>query len=142
MSGRPPHKAVEFGPSRSAAKGESTALSALQTQGRTLLKWRRPRPETCLSAPKICLLKPLPMSQSTTARPINSIRSALGSQAITSINGRDVQAIFRRRRHQPRRPPLPKIRPGSPAPTMGAGKYPPRCGHDLSGEQNSYFDCY
>src|SRR6516165_1019666 len=21
-------------------------------------------------------------------------------------------------------------------------EYPPRCGHDLSGEQNSYFDCY
>ena len=55
---------------------------------------------------------------------------------------RQAQAIFCRRRHQPRRPPLPKIRPGSPAPTMGAGKYPPRCGHDLSGEQNSYFDCY
>src|ERR1700730_13320175 len=31
------------------------------------------------------------------------------------------QAIFRRRRHQPRRPPLAKIIPGSPAPTMGAG---------------------
>ena len=59
-----------------------------------------------------------------------------------AANDAEVQAIFRRRRHQPRRPPLPKIRPGSPAPTMGAGKYPPRCGHDLSGEQNSYFDCY
>jgi hypothetical protein len=34
---------------------------------------------------------------------------------------RQAQAIFCRRRHQPRRPPLPKIRPGSPAPTMGAG---------------------
>ena len=32
-----------------------------------------------------------------------------------------VQAIFRRRRHQARRPPLAKIRPGSPAPTMGPG---------------------
>jgi hypothetical protein len=31
------------------------------------------------------------------------------------------QAIFCRRRHQPRRPPLAKISPGSPAPTMGAG---------------------
>jgi hypothetical protein len=27
----------------------------------------------------------------------------------------------RRRRHQPRRPPLAKIRPGSPAPTIGPG---------------------
>src|SRR5262252_7505503 len=33
----------------------------------------------------------------------------------------DVQAIFLRRRHQPRRPPLAKIRPGSPAPTTGPG---------------------
>jgi hypothetical protein len=52
------------------------------------------------------------------------------------------QAIFGRRRHQPRRPPLAKISLGSPAPTMGVGdcqEYPPRCGHDLSGEQNSYF---
>src|SRR5262249_57358204 len=31
------------------------------------------------------------------------------------------QAIFRRRRHQPRRPPPAKIRPGSPAPAMGPG---------------------
>jgi hypothetical protein len=33
----------------------------------------------------------------------------------------EVQAIFCRRRHQPRRPPPAKIRPGSPAPTMGPG---------------------
>src|SRR5262245_56947374 len=33
----------------------------------------------------------------------------------------NVQAIFCRRRHQPRRPPLAKIRPGRPAPTMGSG---------------------
>jgi hypothetical protein len=31
------------------------------------------------------------------------------------------QALFFRRRHQPRRPPLAKIRPGSPAPAMGPG---------------------
>src|SRR6516164_10971962 len=31
------------------------------------------------------------------------------------------QAIFCRRRHQPRRPPLAKIRPGSPAPAIGPG---------------------
>src|SRR6516164_2032217 len=29
-------------------------------------------------------------------------------------------ATLRRRRHQPRRPPLAKIRPGSPAPTIGS----------------------
>jgi hypothetical protein len=33
----------------------------------------------------------------------------------------DAQAIFCRRRHQPRRPPPAKIRPGSPAPGMGPG---------------------
>src|SRR5262245_3414713 len=33
----------------------------------------------------------------------------------------EVQAIFFRRRHQPRRPPHAKIRPGSPAPAMGPG---------------------
>jgi hypothetical protein len=32
-----------------------------------------------------------------------------------------VQAIFCRRRHQARRPPLAKIRPGRPAPAMGPG---------------------
>ena len=31
------------------------------------------------------------------------------------------QAIFRRRRHQPSNPPLAKIKPGRPAPTMGPG---------------------
>ena len=33
----------------------------------------------------------------------------------------DAQAILRRRRHQPRRPPPTKSRPGSPAPATGAG---------------------
>jgi hypothetical protein len=33
----------------------------------------------------------------------------------------DGQAVFCRRRHQPRRPPIAKIRPGMPAPTMGPG---------------------
>ena len=33
----------------------------------------------------------------------------------------DVQAVFRRRRYQPRRPPLAKIRPGRPAPATGPG---------------------
>src|SRR5215831_17146170 len=31
------------------------------------------------------------------------------------------QAVFRRRRHQPKRPPPAKIRPGSPAPAIGVG---------------------
>ena len=31
------------------------------------------------------------------------------------------QAIFFRSRHQPRRPPLAKIKPGSPVPTLGMG---------------------
>src|SRR5262249_6007657 len=39
-----------------------------------------------------------------------------------------VQAIFRRRRHQVRRPPLAKIRPGSPAPTIGPGTGATGCG--------------
>jgi hypothetical protein len=33
----------------------------------------------------------------------------------------EAQAIFCRRRHQARRPPLAKIRPGTPAPTLGPG---------------------
>jgi hypothetical protein len=32
-----------------------------------------------------------------------------------------IQALFCRRRHQARRPPLAKIRPGRPAPTIGPG---------------------
>src|SRR5262249_37335774 len=34
---------------------------------------------------------------------------------------RETQAIFFRRRHQPRRPALAKIRPGRPAPETGPG---------------------
>src|SRR5207253_2475351 len=33
----------------------------------------------------------------------------------------DAQAAFCRRRHQPRSPPLAKMRPGRPAPAMGPG---------------------
>src|SRR5262249_18180521 len=33
----------------------------------------------------------------------------------------DAQAVFCRRRHQLRRPPLARIRPGRPAPRMGPG---------------------
>ena len=43
------------------------------------------------------------------------------SRAPDGLCGLRVQAIFRRRRHQPRRPPLAKIRPGRPAPAMGPG---------------------
>src|SRR5262245_33700855 len=45
----------------------------------------------------------------------------------------DVQAIFFRRRHQPRRPPLAKIRPGSPAPAMGPGTARPGTARNASG---------
>jgi hypothetical protein len=37
----------------------------------------------------------------------------------------EAQAAFFRRRHQPRRPPLAKIRPGRPAPAMGPGTLTP-----------------
>jgi hypothetical protein len=37
----------------------------------------------------------------------------------TTTPDRRAQAVFCRRRHQPRRPPPAKIRPGRPAPTMG-----------------------
>jgi hypothetical protein len=37
----------------------------------------------------------------------------------------DAQALFCRRRHQARRPPQAKTRPGSPAPTMGPHLFPP-----------------
>src|SRR5215831_14579226 len=36
-------------------------------------------------------------------------------------------SVFCRRRHQPRRPPLAKITPGSPAPAMGPGTPAIRC---------------
>ena len=36
----------------------------------------------------------------------------------------NAQAIFCGRRHQPRRPPFAKIRPGRPAPATGAGTVP------------------
>src|SRR5262245_57598004 len=38
----------------------------------------------------------------------------------------EAQAVFRRRRHQPRRPPPAKIRPGRPAPTIGPGTRTPK----------------
>src|SRR5262249_39938879 len=34
---------------------------------------------------------------------------------------RNAQMLFRRRRHQPSRPPPAKIKPGRPAPAMGTG---------------------
>jgi hypothetical protein len=41
--------------------------------------------------------------------------------AVLTADRGQCQAIFCRRRHQPRRAPLAKIRPGKPAPAMGAG---------------------
>jgi hypothetical protein len=51
----------------------------------------------------------------------------LGSNALFVISGLPVliEALFCRRRHQPRRPALAKIRPGRPAPAMGAGTLTP-----------------
>ena len=46
---------------------------------------------------------------------INRDCSAIAGAAKPCAIARDAQAIFCRRRHQPRRPPLAKIRPGSPA---------------------------
>jgi hypothetical protein len=43
------------------------------------------------------------------------------TQAASVGRARLAQALFCRRRHQPRRPTLAKIRPGSPAPAMGPG---------------------
>jgi hypothetical protein len=62
---------------------------------------------------------------STTAMPITAEPNQRLTTSIRSISGRDAQAIFRRRRHQPRRPQPAKIRPGSPAPAMGAGTLTP-----------------
>ena len=47
--------------------------------------------------------------------------SGLCSCGRPHVIGRDAQAIFRRRRHQPSRPPPAKIRPGKPAPATGPG---------------------
>jgi hypothetical protein len=44
-----------------------------------------------------------------------------GICGMSYLRRRAGKAIFFRRRHQPRRPPLAKIRPGNPAPAMGAG---------------------
>ena len=51
----------------------------------------------------------------------------VGPYNATSIFGREVQAFFCRRRHQPSRLPLAKIRPGRPAPGQRtiAGRSPP-----------------
>jgi hypothetical protein len=64
---------------------------------------------------------PTPHLQGT-ARPLGSVAFSPGA---SRFNGRDVQAKRRRRRHQARRPPLAKIRPGRPAPAMGPGTISP-----------------
>ena len=43
-------------------------------------------------------------------------RGAARSERAPICDVPDNQAVLRRRRHQPRRPPVAKIRPGSPAP--------------------------
>ena len=48
-------------------------------------------------------------------------RFAFASQLVLLPTLAYVLAIFCRRRHQARRPPLVKIRPGSPAPKIGPG---------------------
>ena len=60
---------------------------------------------------------------------IRLCRPAVGSGSVGVSNAAnylcvvppDDHAIFCRRRHQPRRPPLARINPGSPAPAMGPG---------------------
>jgi hypothetical protein len=54
------------------------------------------------------------------AEPIVGKLMALAND-LWRIASPEAQAIFCRRRHQPRRPPPPNIRPGSSAPTMGPG---------------------
>jgi hypothetical protein len=49
------------------------------------------------------------------------VRQPLSAATTCEGCAENAQAIFCRRRHQPRRPPLAKIRPGSPAPTIGPG---------------------
>ena len=47
------------------------------------------------------------------------IRQSLAAANTTCAGCAGAKAIFRRRRHQPRRPALARIRPGKPAPAMG-----------------------
>src|SRR5215831_1100634 len=51
--------------------------------------------------------------------PRGARRLALDTNDVCVVS--EAQAIFFRRRHQPRRPPPTRIRPGSPAPTRGPG---------------------
>jgi hypothetical protein len=54
-------------------------------------------------------------------RPDSASRTSTGPGFCKFARRADAQAIFCRRRHQPRRPPLAKIRPGRPAPAIGPG---------------------
>ena len=54
--------------------------------------------------------------------PPAAIRPVYGTSFETTRARRMLRRFSARRRHQPRRPPLAKIRPGSPAPVMGPGK--------------------
>jgi hypothetical protein len=58
----------------------------------------------------------------TDASDVNIGGRADTRERLHAIDARQTsQTIFFRRRHQPSRPPLAKIRPGSPAPAMGPG---------------------
>jgi hypothetical protein len=50
-----------------------------------------------------------------------SVRRAIAACAFRFLRRPEAQAVFFRRRHQPRSPTLAKIRPGNPAPAMGPG---------------------
>ena len=52
---------------------------------------------------------------------INRDCSAIAAANDVCVLLSDAQAVFLRRRHQPRRPPAAKIRPGRPAPATGPG---------------------
>src|SRR5262249_35611564 len=51
---------------QSRLRGRVRPFPLCKPQGRTLLKWRRRRPATCSSAPKICSLKPLRLASHAT----------------------------------------------------------------------------
>ena len=88
-------------------RAEHFLLTPIVNYSWRVIFWTRPARAVTLQGP------------TTTARPINAIRSALLIRRSHQLVR--VQAIFFRRRHQPSRPPPAKIRPGRPAPAMGPG---------------------
>jgi hypothetical protein len=63
----------------------------------------------------------LPVHRRCSVRQSHGKVPAALSQQTTCTDCFDAQAIFCRRRHQARRPPPARIRPGSPAPAIGPG---------------------